>query len=127
MSYWLVPPAAVQDDGSSHRGQSFQQLDGQAGQRRVVLVVNVLGQHHDEVVAVAAVLSEGLLQRGHHVRGRLQPDDVVGDREGQLDCLDEDEARALAATAGRRSGRENQEDSDKFNFQTSKRQIVCET
>lgn len=92
----------TEEAGRSHRGQSFEQLDGQAGQRRVVLVVDVLGQHHDEVVAVAAVLREGLLQRGDHVRGRLQPDDVVGDGEGQLDRLDEDEPGALAAAAARR-------------------------
>lgn len=71
--WWLLarrglgPPAVTEEAGRSHRGQSFQQLDGQAGQRRVVLVVDVLGQHHDEVVAVAAVLREGLLQRGDHV------------------------------------------------------------
>lgn len=35
------------------------------------------------------VLSQGVLQRGHHTGGRLQPDDVVGDREGQFHRLDQ--------------------------------------
>ena len=65
-----------------------------------MLVVDVLGQHGDEVVAVAAVLGEGLLQRGRHVGGGLQADDVVGDGEGQLHRLDQDLLRALGTAAG---------------------------
>ena len=65
-----------------------------------MLVVDVLGQHSDEVVAMAAVLREGLLQRGRHVGQRLQADDVVGDGEGQLHRLDQDLLRAFSTAAG---------------------------
>lgn len=82
--------------------ESLQQLDRQARQRRVVLVVNILGQDDYEIVAMAAVLRQGLLQRGHDVGRRLQADDVVGDGEGQFDCLDQDLTRTFRARAGRK-------------------------
>lgn len=53
-----------------------------------MFVVNILGQDNYEIVAMATMLRQGLLQRGHNVRRRLQADDVVGDRKGQFDCLD---------------------------------------
>lgn len=51
---------------------------------------------------MAAVLRQGLLQRGHDVGRRLQADDVVGDGEGQFDCLDQDLTGTFRARAGRR-------------------------
>ena len=84
---------------SPYCGEPFQQLDRQARQRWVVFVVNILGQDNYEIVAMAAMLRQGLLQRGHDVRRRLQADDVVGDREGQFDCLDQDLTGTLRATA----------------------------
>lgn len=41
------------------------------------------------------MLSEGLLQGRHHAAGGLQPDDVVGNGERQLDCLDQQLPLAL--------------------------------
>lgn len=67
-----------------------------------MFVVNILGQDNYEIVAMATMLRQGLLQRGHDVRRRLQTDDVVGDREGQFDCLDQDLTGTLRATAGQR-------------------------
>lgn len=93
--------------GSPYCGEPFQQLDCQARQRRVVFVVNILGQDNYEIVAVATVLCQGLLQRGHDVGRRLQTDDVVGDGEGQFDCLDEDLTGTLRTTAGPRQRRNN--------------------
>ena len=90
--------------GSSYRSKPFEQLDCEPRQRRVVFVVNVFGQDNYEVVAVPTVLSQGLLQRGHDVRRRLQTDDVVGDREGQFDCLDQDLTRTFRAAAGQHQG-----------------------
>lgn len=36
------------------------------------------------------MLSEGVLQRRYNIRGRFQPDDVVGDRESQLHSLNKE-------------------------------------
>lgn len=44
------------------------------------------------------MLSQGVLQRGHNAGGRLQPDDVVGDGEGQFHRLDEQLALRLPIT-----------------------------
>lgn len=63
-----------------------------------MFVVNILGQDNYEIVAMATMLCQGLLQRGHNVRWRLQADDVVGNRKGQFDCLDQDLTRTLTAT-----------------------------
>lgn len=93
--------------GRPYRGEPLEQLDRQARQRRVVFVVNVLGQDNDEVVAVAAVLRQRLLQGGHHVGRRLQADDVVGDGESQLHGLDQDLTGTLCATAGQRQREAN--------------------
>lgn len=35
-----------------YRGESLQQLYGESGQCRVVLVVDILGQHSDQIVAM---------------------------------------------------------------------------
>lgn len=86
--------------GSPYCSKSFQQLDCQARQRWVMLVVNILGQDNYEIVAMATMLCQGLLQRRDDVRGWLQTDDVVGDREGQFDGLDEDLTGTFRATAG---------------------------
>lgn len=67
-----------------------------------MFVVNILGQDNYEIVAMATVLCQGLLQRRHDVRWRLQTDDIVGDREGQFDRLDQDLTGTLRATAGQR-------------------------
>lgn len=73
-----------------------------------MFVVNILGQDNYEIVAMATVLRQGLLQRGHDVRRQLQTDDVVGDRESQFDCLDQDLTRTLRATTGQHErGEEN--------------------
>lgn len=45
---------------------------------------------------IHTMLCESLFQRGHHVRRRFQPNDIVGDRERQLHCLDQQLALALA-------------------------------
>lgn len=82
----------------AYRGEPFQQLDGQAWQRRVMFVINIFGQDGNEIVAMATVLCQSLLQRGHNIGGRLQADDVVRDREGQFDCLDQDLSRTLSAS-----------------------------
>lgn len=88
-----------------YRGQPLEQLDGQAWQGRVVFMVDVLRQDGNQVVAMATVLRQGLLQGGHRVRRGLQPDHVVGDREGQLHRLDQNLTRALrVATRGGQSG-----------------------
>lgn len=70
-----------------------------------MFVVNIFGQNNDEIVAMATMLGQGLLERGHHFRWRLQADDVVGDREGQFDSLDQDLTGTLRSTAGKQ--REN--------------------
>lgn len=85
----------------SHRGEPFQQLDGEAGQSWIVFVVNVFGEDDDEVAAVTAVLRQRLLQRGHGVGRRLQADHIVRDGESQLDRLDQDLTWTLRATAAR--------------------------
>lgn len=85
----------------SHRGEPFQQLDGEAGQSWIMFVVNVFGEDDDEVAAVTAVLRQRLLQRGHGVGRRLQADHVVRDGESQFDRLDQDLAWTLRATAAR--------------------------
>lgn len=71
-----------------------------------MFVVNILGQDNYEVVAMTTVLCQGLLQRGHDVRWWLQTDDIVCDREGQFDSLDQDLTGTLGATAGRCQGEE---------------------
>lgn len=86
--------------GCSYCCKPFEQLDCEPRQCWVMFVVNVFGQDNYEVVAMTTVLSQGLLQRGHNIRRRLQTDDVVGDREGQFDCLDQDLTRTLRAAAG---------------------------
>lgn len=42
------------------------------------------------------MLGEGLLERGHHIGRRLQPNDIVGDRERQLHRLDQQLALPVA-------------------------------
>lgn len=66
-------------------------------------MVYILGQDGNEIVAMAAVLRQGLLQGGRRIRRRLQADDVVGDRESQFDGLDQD----LTRTFGKRAGKRN--------------------
>lgn len=70
-----------------------------------MFVVNILGQDHYEIVAVAPVLRQGLLQGGHYIRGRLQADDVVDDGESQFHGLDQDLTGTLGAAAGPRRER----------------------
>lgn len=69
-----------------------------------MFMVDVLGQDGDEVVAVAAVLRQGLLQGGRRVGRGLQADDVVGHGEGQFDGLDQDLTGTLRERAGQGGG-----------------------
>lgn len=85
----------------SYCGKSFEQLDCEAWQRWVMFVVNILGQDNYEVVAMATMLRQRLLQRGHDIRWRLQADDVVCDGKGQFDSLDQDLTGTLRTTAGK--------------------------
>ena len=93
---------------TSYCGKSFEQLDCKARQRRIMFVVNILGQNNNEVVAVTTVLCQSLLQRGHNIGQRLQADDVVCDREGQFDRLDQGLTRTLRATAGQNQKEEKE-------------------
>lgn len=70
-------------------------------------MVDVLGQDGDEIVAVAAVLRQGLLQGGRHVGRGLQADDVVGNRESQFDGLDQDLTGTFRERARQGNGGEN--------------------
>lgn len=72
-----------------------------------MLMVDILGQDSDEIVAVAPVLRQGLLQGGHRIRWRLQADDVVGDRESQFDRLDQDLPGTFRKRARQGNGGEN--------------------
>lgn len=68
-----------------------------------MFVVNIFGQDHYEVTALAAVMRQRLLQGGHRIGRGLQTDHVVGDREGQFDCLDQNLTRTFRARAVRTS------------------------
>lgn len=67
-----------------------------------MFVINILGQDNYEVVAMTTMLCQGLLQRGHNIRRRLQTDDIVCDGESQFDCLDQDLTGTFRATAAQR-------------------------
>lgn len=62
-------------------------------------MVYILGQDGNEIVAMAAVLCQSLLQWGRHIGWRLQADDVVGNRESQFDSLDQDLTRTFRKRA----------------------------
>lgn len=70
-------------------------------------MVYILGQDSNEIVAMAAVLRQGLLQGGHHIRRWLQADDIVGNRESQFDSLDQDLSRTFRKGARQGNGGEN--------------------
>lgn len=70
-------------------------------------MVYILGQNGNEIVAMAAVLRQGLLQGGHHIRWRLQADDIVGNGERQFDSLDQDLSRTFRKRARQGNGGEN--------------------
>lgn len=70
-------------------------------------MVDILGQDSNEIVAMAAVLRQGLLQGGHHIRWWLQADDIVGNRESQFDSLDQDLTRTFRKRARQGNGGEN--------------------
>lgn len=72
-----------------------------------MFMVYILGQDSNEIVAMAAVLCQGLLQRGHHIRWWLQADDIVGNRESQFDSLDQDLTRTFRKRARQGNGGEN--------------------
>lgn len=46
--------------------------------------------------AIHTMLCESLLQGGHHIRRRFQPNNIVGDGECQFHCLDQQLALPLA-------------------------------
>lgn len=70
-------------------------------------MVYILGQDSNEIVAMAAMLCQGLLQGGHHIRRWFQADDIVGNREGQFDSLDQDLTRTFRKRAKQGIGGEN--------------------
>lgn len=72
-----------------------------------MFMVYILGQDSNEIVAMAAVLRQGLLQRGHHIRWWLQADDIVGNRESQFDSLDQDLTWTFRKRARKGNGGEN--------------------
>lgn len=72
-----------------------------------MFMVYVLGQDSNEIVAMAAVLRQGLLQGGHHVGWGLQADDIVGNRESQFDRLDQDLTGTFRKRARQGNGGEN--------------------
>lgn len=70
-------------------------------------MVYILGQDGDEIVAMAAVLCQSLLQWGRHIGWRLQADNIVGNRESQFDSLDQDLTRTFRKRARQGNRGEN--------------------
>lgn len=61
---------------------------------------------------IHTVLCESLFQGRHHVGRRFQPNDIVGDRERQFHCLDQQLALPLALCSITRVPMETRVDSD---------------
>lgn len=78
-----------------------------------MFMVYILGQDSNEIVAMATVLCQSLLQWGRRIGRWLQPDNIVGNRESQFDSLDQD----LTRTFRKRARQGNREENSVINNQ----------